>query len=451
MTRTEWSLRRRATWQYAVTASTFLAVVGLVVMFAYRVVLADELDEEALEQITELESRYRASAGGAEEFARLAEPTQEDAETPMAWKVVDAEDRTWGPHGAEHLVPDLAETSSAGNVRRLRGDVRLVRGELAPGLDLVLALDGSAWMARFDRFAWVCASIVAVGSMLSILAGRAFASRIAQQLESIATQIADRASRQRGVRATIDGAPQEIRAVAEAVEATLRATEAEVDRARLVLAGVAHDLRAPVQSLLTSTQVALLASETPETVRALFQEHLGELRTLARTIDNLVAWGAPQIAAGGDALVDFDAGTELEDRLLTEEAEAARRAVLVDVQLEGVLTLHGDPGLFVLAIRNLVGNAIAWSPAGGEVLVHLRGLDAEIVVSVEDQGPGVPRVERERIFQPFVRGAAAPGRRSGYGLGLAIVARTVERHRGSVILEDSPTGGARFVLRLPRK
>lgn len=446
-----WSLKQRATGLFVLAASLFLAAVGTVVMLGYRVVLSSELDEELSEQIEELKARYRAGPGGAADFARLAAPTQEDAETPMAWRAVAQDGSVWGPHGAPELIVLLADASQEPGATRLGGHVRVARGELAPGLVVDLALDGQKWMDRFDGFALICILIVLAGAAVSWLAGRAFATRIATQLQNIAAEVSGRNARRDRMVIALPGAPDEIRAVAEAIESTLHANEAAAERSQLLLAGVAHDLRAPVQSMLTSTQVACLSPLLAEPARALLEAHQTELRRLARTIDNIVVWSSPRGVQGADTTLEFDLARELEGRLLAEENEAARAGVLLDVQCEGDLLLRGDPGLILLALRNLVGNALAWSPAGGEVLVSLRGTAEQLEIRVDDQGPGVPAPERVRIFEPFVRGAAAPGRRAGYGLGLAIVRRAVDRHGGKVRVESSPAGGASFIMQIPRR
>ena len=405
-----WSLRQRATRQFAFASTLFLAVVAALVMLSYRVMLDNELDEELLEQIEELEARYRAGPGGPAEFARLAAPTQEDAETPMAWRATAPDGSVWGPHGADDLVAALDQAPRAGGTLRIGGHMRVARAELAPELTVDLALDGRSWMERFDVFALICGVIVLTGAAASWFAGRAFATYIATQLEGVADELSNRGARLGTNAIEIAGAPNEIRAVAEAIESTLRGTEAATERAQLLLAGVAHDLRAPVQSMLTSTQVACLSPQLPELARVLLDAHQTELRRFARTIDHLVAWSSPQRVDGtDDATLEFD------------------------------------------LVRNLVGNAIAWSPVGGDVVVSLRGAAEQIEIRVEDAGPGVPLAERKRIFEPFVRGATAPGRRAGYGLGLAIVRRTVDRRGGSVYVESSAMGGASFVIQLGKR
>ena len=98
----------------------------------------------------------------------------------------------------------------------------------------------------------------------------------------------------------------------------------------------------------------------------------------------------------------------------------------------------------------LVDNAIDHSPPDGRVTVRVAQHGRLAELSVEDQGPGVPSAERERIFEPFTR---LPGvrrdRSEGTGLGLAIASRIVAAHGGTIAVDDGPGGGARFVVGLP--
>ncbi|HVV85466.1 MAG TPA: ATP-binding protein, partial [Kofleriaceae bacterium] len=118
-------------------------------------------------------------------------------------------------------------------------------------------------------------------------------------------------------------------------------------------------------------------------------------------------------------------------------------------------TLAGDADALAVALGNLVGNAIAHSPAGAEVRLDARRDGATIELSVTDHGPGVPAADRERIFQPFARGATAADRASapalgaGVGLGLSVARRILLAHGGDLRVTDAPGGGARFVARLP--
>ncbi len=101
-------------------------------------------------------------------------------------------------------------------------------------------------------------------------------------------------------------------------------------------------------------------------------------------------------------------------------------------------------------LRNLVGNALAWSPAGAAVDVRVEGAPAAVRLVVEDRGPGIPAELAERIFEPFVSGRARRGERGGYGLGLTICRTAVRAHGGRIWHEPREGGGTRFVAEFPR-
>jgi len=111
--------------------------------------------------------------------------------------------------------------------------------------------------------------------------------------------------------------------------------------------------------------------------------------------------------------------------------------------------MRGDRESLMLALRNLVANALDWSPPGGRVELRIVADEEGVHITVDDQGPGVPESERARIFLPFERGPARPDGRLGYGLGLALVRTVAELHHGSVEVTNSPLGGASFRLDLP--
>ena len=110
-----------------------------------------------------------------------------------------------------------------------------------------------------------------------------------------------------------------------------------------------------------------------------------------------------------------------------------------------------DAGHLRAAIRNLLRNALAYSPPGSTVRVEIRPAAEQVTVSVIDEGPGVPPEERDAIFDPFTRGSAARGGRGGSGLGLFIARRVVEAHGGNIWLDISDQAGAVFHIELPQE
>ncbi|PCC67667.1 Histidine kinase-, DNA gyrase B-, and HSP90-like ATPase [Nannocystis exedens] len=130
---------------------------------------------------------------------------------------------------------------------------------------------------------------------------------------------------------------------------------------------------------------------------------------------------------------------------------AARAEVKVVFSGPDELAAQVDPDALEIAIGS---NAIAYSPPGGAVTLHVHAERQRIAVTVDDQGPGIPVGERERVFAPFVHATAPTADRTqgraGLGLGLAIARRIVEAHAGTLSVGEAPGGGARFASRLTR-
>jgi len=223
------------------------------------------------------------------------------------------------------------------------------------------------------------------------------------------------------------------RAAAEA-----RASEAAM---RTFLADASHELRTPVAAL-QATAERLLRDQPARPARDAIEAQLArDSGRLGHLVDDLLN------------LARLDA-RERPHREPVDLADLASAAVLatrttdpaahIDLITNGPVTVNGDRDGLLRALRNLLDNA---SAAADTVVVEVKRTANDPTVSVSDNGPGIPADQRERIFEPFVRLPHSP--RGGTGLGLAIVRRTIESHGGTVICDPSPTGGARFTLRLP--
>jgi two-component system OmpR family sensor kinase len=173
---------------------------------------------------------------------------------------------------------------------------------------------------------------------------------------------------------------------------------------------------------------------------------LDELVTELLTIGRLEQ-GASQLAPMEvvvDALVDSVAGNVAND--------VADRGIVLDVSTLGAPVTHVcDPKLVARALLNLIRNGTRY--ASRTLRLSATG-DARgaLVLAVDDDGPGIPAADRARVFEPFQRLDSSRDRQTGgFGLGLAIVRRVAVVHGGDVRLEDSPLGGARFVITLPAR
>ncbi|MFE9453319.1 sensor histidine kinase [Streptomyces sp. NPDC006739] len=229
-------------------------------------------------------------------------------------------------------------------------------------------------------------------------------------------------------------------------EQAARTAEA-LDTARSFSSAAAHELRTPLMSMGTNLDILAAHPDLPEPDRT---EVLADLRTEHARLLNLLVM-LRELGRGD--LVEEEAfrTVDVTETADASVADARRRApdARIDLAAEPGATVHGwEPGLRLL-LDNLLANALAHGrDAAGRatVTVGVRRTGDEVVVTVDDQGPGVPAEARARIFERFQRGPAS----SGSGLGLTLVAQQTALHGGSVTVEDGPSGvGARFVVRLP--
>ncbi len=216
-----------------------------------------------------------------------------------------------------------------------------------------------------------------------------------------------------------------------------------------LLRGMSHELRSPLARLRVALGLARRPGED-------LLRQLDRIELEAERLDTLIGQmlQLSQLRAAEPVLTrePLDIGTllseVLEDALL--EASATNKRVEW-VSSSGVVA-DGDQRLLRSAIENVVRNAIRFTATGTAVTVKL-GLDqGRATISIEDQGPGVPAAELDRIFEPFYRVAASRDRDSGgTGLGLAITWRIIALHGGHVIARNAPTGGLIVRIELPAR
>ncbi|MFC5381570.1 ATP-binding protein [Aquipuribacter nitratireducens] len=281
--------------------------------------------------------------------------------------------------------------------------------------------------------------VVVVGATTWVLVGRALAPVTAIRREADAIGD-DRLQRRVPVPATTD----EVARLATTVNRMLDRLQAGRQRQQRFVADAAHELRSPVASL---RQHAEVAHTYPGRTSA---EELGrdvaeEARRLQRLVDDLLLLARADESAAGTSLAVVD----LDDVVLAEAARArASSGVVFDVSEVSAGRVQGDEDALRRVVGNLLDNAVR--NTGTTVRPALREESDEVVLVVDDDGPGVPAGDRERVFERFVRLDAGRGRAAGgTGLGLAIVRQVVTSHGGSVRLGTSPLGGARVEVRLP--
>ena len=216
------------------------------------------------------------------------------------------------------------------------------------------------------------------------------------------------------------------------------------------VANVSHELKTPIGGISLLAEAVLDASDDPEAVRRFASRMQVESSRLGRLVQEIVDLSRLQVAdtlhqpekVGIDAVV-----TEAVDRC---RLVASAKDIELAVALEPQAQVYGDADLLMTAVRNLVDNAVAYSPHSTRVSVAVTRHHGLIEISVTDEGVGIAEDDQVRIFERFYRVDPARSRGTGgTGLGLAIVKHVCANHGGEVTVWSKPGEGATFTMRLP--
>jgi two-component system heavy metal sensor histidine kinase CusS len=213
------------------------------------------------------------------------------------------------------------------------------------------------------------------------------------------------------------------------------------------IAHAAHELRSPLTTIHGSLALALRKPREADEYRRMIEDALGSARRLNHLAEDLLLLARVQ-AEEDDTTEPVVLAEVVYDAAQSVQGAAQARGVQIRVR-EGTECVDGRPRDLERMVRNLLENAVRYSPRGGTVRVEMTVQGGRAVVAVQDEGPGVPLVARNRIFQPFARADDRHGgQEGGAGLGLAIAREIARRHGGDVHLDASAKGG-RFVIKLP--
>lgn len=237
----------------------------------------------------------------------------------------------------------------------------------------------------------------------------------------------------------------EIARLASTMNRMLDRLEEAQARQRRFISDASHELRSPVASIRQHAEVALAHPERT-TPSELAETVLAEDLRVQRLVEGLLL-----LARADEHTLQLRRRPLDLDDLVFEEARRLRDATDLDVRTAEVSAgrVYGDAAGLARVVRNLGDNAARHARSRVSFAVGER--NGAVVLSVDDDGPGIVEADRERVFERFVRLDDARARdHGGSGLGLAIVAELIRAHGGSVTISDSPLGGTRIEVALPR-
>jgi len=297
--------------------------------------------------------------------------------------------------------------------------------------------DGRLLVVRFHR--GPRPPLVGLAATLALLAlGVAVGAypvvrRLTRRLERLKVGVEALGSGDLAARVPVEGR-DEVAALAETFNRSAGRIEALMTAHKKLLANASHELRSPLARIRMA--IAMQSDGGDSSLRAEVARDIAELDAL---IDEIL------LSSRLDALEEGGVAEEVD--LLALAAEECAR---IGAEAQGEpATVLGEPRLLRRLMRNLVENARRHGAGSPIDVVVRRAGERRAEVRVCDRGPGVPEVERERIFEPFYRMPGATEREGGVGLGLALARQIARRHRGEVRCEERDGGGSCFVVVLP--
>jgi two-component system sensor histidine kinase SenX3 len=217
------------------------------------------------------------------------------------------------------------------------------------------------------------------------------------------------------------------------------------------VANISHELKTPIASVSLLAEALDSAADEPEQVRRFAGRLTVEASRLAHITSEVIELSRLQArdALRPDVRVRVDdvvAAAVDQNRVV-----ATAKHVEIAVRTSNKAVVYGDRSLMIVAVHNLVANAIAYSNEGGRVGVGAKVVGDTVEIAVTDQGIGIEGDDLERVFERFYRvDQSRASRTGGTGLGLSIVKHTVQNHGGDVRVWSTPGRGSTFIIRLPR-
>lgn len=309
---------------------------------------------------------------------------------------------------------------------------------------------GARWIAVASRSTthedearealWVALGIaVVIAALLSAVLGWAVARWSLLPLRRLAARVAHTTD---DPEQSVDLGPREgiaeVDALRAALETTLAQLKVALDHARRFAGDAAHELRTPLTAIAGELELLAEVRVEPDDLESLARTRRVVAR-LASLVERLLVLAVPARDREGLERVQLDEC--IEDRIA--ELAPADRSRVVLARMDAPPSLLGDAALLTAMVSAGLENALKFST--GPVTVSLRERAGSLVVTIDDEGPGIARADRERLFRPFER---APSSVAGHGIGLALVAHVASLHRGEVAFVDGAVG-ARLEITLP--
>jgi heavy metal sensor kinase len=444
---------------YVVLLAAVVAAVGVFLVLQLRSDLTAAVDRGLHPAAAQIADGYRAE--GASEAVDVARSVL-TGERPAA-QILDPSGRivvSWGDPVAR--APMLTRTDAAAVLRdgELTRTVALGRGDQRFRLvarptassgrrQVAAAVESMATVDRSVRSVVILLLIAGPAALMATaLGGWWLARRALRPIDRMTARAAAIDLDRIEDRLVVPPTGDEVAQLATTLNAMLDRIARGVEEQHRLVADASHELRTPLAAMRAEIDVSLRADDLAPAARRVLESAREEVDRMARTVDDLLVLASLDEGRLALLVEPLDLHDVVSRAAASLRSLAGTRAVSLAVDGPAAPAI-GDADRLGHAVRNLIENAIKFSPEGGEVAATTWAADGEVGVRVRDQGPGIAPELRERIFDRFFRADPSRTRATGGGgLGLAICREIVLAHGGRVWVEGADPSGSAFSLAL---
>jgi signal transduction histidine kinase len=289
---------------------------------------------------------------------------------------------------------------------------------------------------------------IAVMAVIAVALGWFIAGRVLRPLRTMTASARRISERNLHQRLALDGPDDEMKDLAETIDDLLARLEKAFDAQRHFVANASHELRTPITYDRTLLEVALADPDaTVGSLRATCEELLESSQGQEGLIEALLALASSE--RGLDRRERLDLSVICDTLLLRPDVDAARLELTIETSIRPA-PLDGDRRLIERLVGNLVGNAITYNLAGGNIQIATGVEDRGAMLRVANTGPVIPPDQLDRLFQPFQRlDASRTDHGGGHGMGLSIIRAIADAHHATIESSAPPGGGLTVIVTFP--
>ena len=354
------------------------------------------------------------------------------------------------PGMSDHLPSSAFPTNGRKEFRKFGNRVFRVVSEQVPGYQLQVALEVTPERNLFGDYRENLLVVLGIGMLVSAMIGYGIARKGIRPVQEIASTVRRIRSSTLNERVGAGGLPSELASLASTFNEMLDHLEDAFARLARFSSDIAHELRTPINNIRGEVEVTLGKTRSPEEYGEVLGSAVEECLRLSRMIDSLLFLARvenPQTVIRRETL---DVGKELAAVREFYDPAAGEAGVHLNLSVGGAITAPLDRTLFQRAIGNLIENALAHTNPGGHIRLEAVRDNGTLLISVADDGCGIPAEHLLHVFERFYRVDPARSKNSGgAGLGLAIVKSVANLHGGDTQIQSSVAHGTRVTVCVP--